>query len=67
VIFAIGVDDWNPFVLACAGAICVAIGWRQSRRLARATTPAELIRLLGATGLYLAVYALIVAIGLIWG
>lgn len=67
VIFAIGVDDWNPFVLACAGAICGAIGWRQSRRLARATTPAELIRLLGATGLYLAGYALIVSIGLIWG
>ena len=67
VIFAIGVDDWNPFVLACAVGICVAIGWRQSRRLARATTPAELIRLLGATGLYLAGYALIVSIGLIWG
>jgi 1,4-dihydroxy-2-naphthoate octaprenyltransferase len=67
VIFAIGVDDWNPFVLACAVGICVAIGWRQSRRLARATTPAELIGLLGATGLYLAGYAFIVAIGLIWG
>jgi 1,4-dihydroxy-2-naphthoate octaprenyltransferase len=67
VIFAIGVDDWNPFVLAGALGICGAIGWRQSRRLAQATTPAELIRLLGATGLYLAGYALIVSIGLIWG
>jgi len=67
VIFAIGIDDWNPFVLACAVAICVAIGWLQSRLLARATTPAELIRLLGATGMYLAGYALMVSIGLIWG
>ncbi len=67
VIFAIGVDDWNPFVLAGALGLCVAVGWRQSRRLARATTPAELIRLLWATGLYLAGYALIVSIGLIWG
>ena len=67
VIFALGVDDWNPFVVAGALGLCGAIGWRQSRRLARATTPAELIRLLGATGLYLAGYAVIVSIGLIWG
>lgn len=66
-IFALGADDWNPFVLAGALGLCGAVGWRQTCRLARATSPAELIRLLGATGLYLAGYALIVSIGLIWG
>ena len=66
-IFALGADDWNPFVLAGALGLCGAVGWRQTCRLARATTPAELIRLLGATGLYLAGYAFIVSIGLIWG
>ena len=68
VILAIGVPaDWHPLILVSALGLCTAIGWSQSRRLARATTPAELIRLLGSTGLYLAVYALVVAIGLIWG
>ena len=68
VLIAIGVEgDWHPLLLLAAAALCVAVGWNQSRRLARATTPAELIRLLGATGLYLAVYALVLAVGLIWG
>lgn len=67
VLIAIGVADWNPLVLGGAVALCSAVGWLQARRLARASTPEELIRLLGATGLYLAIYALIVAIGLIWG
>ncbi len=67
VLLAIGVDDWDPLVLGGAVALCSAVGWLQARRLARASTPEELIRLLGATGLYLAGYALILAIGLLWG
>ena len=67
VLLAIGVDDWDPLVLGGAVALCSAVSWLQTRRLARASTPEELIRLLGATGLYLAGYALILAIGLLWG
>ena len=64
---AVGAGDWDPGFV-CAGAIvCVAVGWIQVRRLARATTPGELIQLLGSTGMYLAAYGLIVVIGLIWG
>ena len=63
----IGADDWHPAVLIAASAACVAAGWVQTRRLVRAKTPAELIKLLGATGLWLAVYALIFSAALVWG
>ncbi len=64
---AVGAGDWHPgFVVAGAG-VCVTAGWIQVKRLSRATTPVELIRLLGATGMYLAVYAGVLAVGLIWG
>jgi len=64
---AVGAGDWHPaFVIGC-GAVCVVIGGLQSRRLAQATTPGELIALLGQTGMYLALYALVLTVGLIWG
>lgn len=63
----IGADDWHPAVLIAASAACVTAGWVQTRRLVRAKTPAELIKLLGATGLWLAVYALIFSAALVWG
>lgn len=66
-LLAVGAGDWHPAVLIGGAAVCVAAGWIQSRRLAKATTPAELIRLLGATGMYLAVYALVLAASLVWG
>lgn len=64
---AVGGDDWDPVFVIAGAAVCVAAGWIQTRRLARAATPVELIRLLGATGMYLALYALVLAFGLIWG
>jgi 1,4-dihydroxy-2-naphthoate octaprenyltransferase len=64
---AVGAGDWHPAFVIAGAAVCVAAGWIQTRRLARATGPAELIRLLGATGLYLALYALVLSAGLIWG
>lgn len=66
-LLAIAADDWHPAWVILAAGICVAVGWSQSRRLRQATTPAELIQLLGATGLHLAIYAVILAIGLIAG
>lgn len=67
VLLAVGLGDWQPVFVIAGALICVTAGWIQSRRLARATTPAELIRLLGAAGLYLAIYALVLAAGLILG
>jgi 1,4-dihydroxy-2-naphthoate polyprenyltransferase len=64
---AVGAGDWNPVFVIAGGALCAAAGWLQSHRLARAQGPAELIRLLGQTGLYLAVYSLVLSAGLIWG
>jgi 1,4-dihydroxy-2-naphthoate polyprenyltransferase len=66
-LIAVGADDWSPAVLIAASSICIAAGWMQTRRLVRAKTPAELIKLLGATGMYLAFYALIFSAALIWG
>jgi len=67
VLGAIGAGDWHPIILIGAIGLCSVIGWLQSRRLAQATTPQELIKLLGATGLYLAIYATVLSVGLIWG
>jgi 1,4-dihydroxy-2-naphthoate octaprenyltransferase len=67
VLVMIGAGDWHPAVLAGGVVLCVIVAWVHARRLARATTPAELIRLLGATGMYLAVYALVLAASLVWG
>ncbi len=64
---AVGAGDWNPAFVIGGAAMCVTVGWIQSVRLARSTNPAELIRLLGATGMYLAFYALVLAVGLVWG
>lgn len=64
---AVGAGDWHPLFVIAGAAVCATAGWLQARRLAQATTPAELISLLGKTGLYLAVYALVLSIGLIWG
>jgi hypothetical protein len=47
--------------------VCVVAAWIQTRRLARARTPAELIALLGVTGMWLAGYALVLSAGLVWG
>lgn len=66
-ILAVSWDDWQPEFIIGAALICVLAGVIQTRRLQRARTPAELIKLLGATGMYLAVYALVFSIGLIWG
>lgn len=67
VMLALGAGDWHPAWLIAGAGMCACAGWIQSRRLARATTPVELIALLGQTGQYLALYALVLAGGLIWG
>jgi 1,4-dihydroxy-2-naphthoate octaprenyltransferase len=66
-LLAVGTPDWHPAMLVAGAGLCVVAGALQTRRLARAATPAELIRLLGTTGSYLAIYALMLAAGLILG
>ncbi len=63
----VGAGDWHPAAVSAGAAVCGAAGVMQTRRLARAKTPAELIALLGATGMWLAGYALVLAAGLVWG
>lgn len=65
-LLALGSGDWHPAATAAGAGVCVAAGVMQSLRLSRARTPAELIRLLGQTGQYLAIYALIVSALLVW-
>lgn len=65
-LLAVGAEDWHPAFVTAGAAVCVIVGWTQSRRLARAATPAELIRLLGQTGMYLGIYAVLLAAGLIY-
>lgn len=65
-LLAVALGEWHPLAVAAGAAICVTAAWIQTRRLSRAAGPAELIRLLGATGMYLALYALVLATGLIW-
>jgi len=64
---AVGFGDWHPVIVIAGAVVCVVAGWIQTKRLMRATTPGELIRLLGTTGMYLAVYALVLVVGLVWG
>ena len=63
----VGAGDWHPAFVIAGASVCMVVGFIQSRCLAKATTPAELIALLGQTGLYLALYALLLTVGLIWG
>ena len=63
----VGLGDWEPAFVVSGLLVCAVVGVIQSRRLTKAKTAPELIRLLGATGMYLAVYALVFAAGLIWG
>ena len=42
------------------------IAWRHARRLRESTSPGDLIALLGDTGKFLAAYAVLFAIGLVW-
>lgn len=59
------------FVARGHGAACLLplasapLAWRHWRRLVDSRTPDELIALLGATGRYLALYALLLAVGLV--
>lgn len=64
---AVGAGEWHPAAVIAGAAVCVAAGWIQTRRLVRARTPAELIALLGATGMWLAGYAAVLSAGLVWG
>lgn len=64
---AVGAGDWHPAAVIAGAAVCVLAAWIQTRRLVRAKTPAELIALLGATGMWLAGYAVVLSAGLVWG
>jgi len=66
-VLIIGLHGWRPPVTAAVLLATIGAGAWQTRRLARAKTPAELIRLLGATGLYLAFYAALFSAALLWG
>ena len=66
-LIAVGAGDWDLWMVIAGALVCIVAGWVQLRRLAQATGPAELIRLLGQTGMYLAAYALVLSAGLLWG
>jgi 1,4-dihydroxy-2-naphthoate polyprenyltransferase len=66
-LIAVGAGDWHPAAVVAGAAVCVLAGWIQTRRLLQAKTPAELIALLGATGMWLAGYAVVLSAGLVWG
>ncbi len=67
-LLAIGLHNhWRPVVIVVATGATMGVGFWQTRRLAQAKTSDELIRLLGATGLYLAFYAVVFSMGLLWG
>ncbi len=60
---ALGVlAGWESLVLALTG---VAVGWRQLQTLRGTREPAVLITLLGATGRYVALMALLVSVALV--
>jgi 1,4-dihydroxy-2-naphthoate octaprenyltransferase len=63
----VGLHEWHPAVTALGVLVASIAGVRQSRRLARAASPAELIALLGDTGQYLAVYAMVFSAGILLG
>ena len=60
-------NRWHPMVIVAATLVTSVAGVSQTRSLARAKTPAELIQLLGKTGLYLAVYAVVFSVCLLFG
>lgn len=51
---------WGPLLVLAL----LPLAWTQQRRLATETTPAGLIALLGKTGAYLALYALVLSLGI---
>jgi 1,4-dihydroxy-2-naphthoate octaprenyltransferase len=64
---AVGAHERGVGWVVAGALVCVVAAWIQTRRLARARTPAELIALLGVTGMWLAGYALVLSAGLVWG
>ncbi|MFA6286842.1 MAG: 1,4-dihydroxy-2-naphthoate polyprenyltransferase [Opitutaceae bacterium] len=66
-ILIVGLHGWRPQVTAAFFLTAAGAGIWQTRRLAKAQTPAELIELLGQTGAYLAFYALLLSAGLLCG
>lgn len=66
VLIALGFGDGSLLLLGACAVGCGAFAWNQRSRLKRATTPAELIQLLGSTGAYLAIYAGILALLLVF-
>ncbi|MBW8782833.1 MAG: 1,4-dihydroxy-2-naphthoate polyprenyltransferase [Verrucomicrobia bacterium] len=63
----VGLHEWHPTVTALGVLVALIVGVRQTRCLARAGSPAELIALLGETGQYLAVYAVVFSAGILMG
>jgi 1,4-dihydroxy-2-naphthoate octaprenyltransferase len=53
---------FGPWILLPV--LLVPLGWRQADRLRQAVHPAQLITLLGQTGMFLAVYAVLFAVGI---
>ena len=56
-----------PMLIVPTGTLAAALAVWQMQRLSRAQTPAELITLLGVTGRYVALYALLLSACLVWG
>ena len=62
-----GLDVLSPAVAVILGGLGGGVGFKQTRELARATTPTACIVLLGDTGRWLAIYGVVLAAGLVWG
>jgi 1,4-dihydroxy-2-naphthoate octaprenyltransferase len=66
-VLIVGGHGWRMPVVVAVLAATMTAGVLQTRRLNRARTPSELIDLLGSTGLYLALYAVLFSAGLLFG
>ncbi len=62
-----GLGVLSPAVAVILAGLAGGMGFKQSRDLARANTPAACIVLLGDTGRWLAIYGVVLAAGLVWG
>lgn len=60
----LGAAGWPAAV--AVGAAAMFVGWRQGRALAAARTPQDCIRLLAATGGWLAIYGVLLAGAIAW-
>ncbi|HEY0968416.1 MAG TPA: 1,4-dihydroxy-2-naphthoate polyprenyltransferase [Opitutaceae bacterium] len=63
----VGLGEGSAIGVSLVSGFCMVVAWRQTVDLERATTAAELIALLGRTGKYVALYALLLSVWIVVG